>query len=160
MNEDGSVNDFARDRVDSLVRFGFSRDEIEAFLSEHEGGMNERLVWLEERRETASMLEDRIVALAQHTARHDDQLERFKSHMNNPFTIEETYAEFERELRSLAPEPSFHRHKERWFGEGEGDVWMMPANLAALMLSHAAITPLHRLFDSQFMPKNLFAFDD
>ena len=158
MNEDGSVNDFARGRVDSLVRFGFSRDEIEAFLSEHEGGMNERLVWLEERRETASTLEDRIVALAQHTARHDDRLERFKSHMNNPFTIEETYAEFERELRSLAPwEPPLHRHKERWFGEGEGDVWMMLyKRLAALdVSSHAAITPLHRLFDSHVHAEEL-----
>jgi len=88
MSEGDSVSDFAQERVDSLVRFGFSREDIEAFLSEHEGGANERLAWLEERRETASILEDRIAALAQHMPRDGDRFERFKSHMNDPFTID------------------------------------------------------------------------
>ena len=151
MSEGDSVSDFAQERVDSLVRFGFSREDIEAFLSEHEGGANERLAWLEERRETASILEDRIAALAQHMPRDGDRFERFKSHMNDPFTIEETYAEFEREIRMVAPwEPSLHRHKETWFGEEEGDVWMMLyQRLARLdVSSHAAVTPLQRLFNS------------
>ena len=151
MSEGDSVSDFAQERVDSLVRFGFSREDIEAFLSEHEGGANERLAWLEERRETASILEDRIAALAQHMPRDGDRFERFKSHMNDPFTIEETYAEFEREIRMVAPwEPSLHRHKETWFGEEEGDVWMMLyQRLAGLdVSSHAAVTPLQRLFNS------------
>ena len=151
MSEGDSVSDFAQERVNSLVRYGFSREDIEAFLAEHEGGANERLTWLEERRETASMLEDRIAALAQHMPRDGDRFERYKSRMNDPFTIEETYAEFEREIRMVAPwEPTLHRHKETWFGEDEGDVWMMLyQRLARLdVSSHAAVTPLQRLFNS------------
>ena len=62
MSGEDWANDTEGGRINSLVRFGFDRADIEAFLNEHEGGQSERLTWLEERRETASALEDRIAA--------------------------------------------------------------------------------------------------
>ena len=64
-------------RIDSLVRFGFDRADIEAFLNEHEGGQRERLTWLEERREAASELEDRIAAFSQHSVPGFEALEPY-----------------------------------------------------------------------------------
>ena len=138
-------------RIDSLVRFGFDRTDIQAFLNEHEGGQGERLTWLEERRETASELEDRIAAFSQHSVPGFEALKPYRSQLSDPFTIEETFLEVERDIRSLAPwEPPLNREKEAWFGEGHGDMWsMLYKRLAALdVSSHAAVAPLHRLFGS------------
>ena len=151
MSGEDWANDTVGDRIDSLVRFGFNRADIEAFLNEHEGGQRERLTWLEERREAASALEDRIAAFSQHSVLGFEALEPYKSRLSDPFTIEETFLEVERELRSLAPwEPPLNREKDAWFGEGHGDMWsMLYERLAALdVSSHAAVAPLHRLFDS------------
>lgn len=151
MSGEDWANDTVGERIDSLVRFGFNRADIEAFLNEHEGGQRERLTWLEERREVASALEDRIAAFSQHSVLGFEALEPYKSRLSDPFTIEETFLEVERELRSLAPwEPPLNREKDAWFGEGHGDMWsMLYERLAALdVSSHAAVAPLHRLFDS------------
>ena len=151
MSGEDWADDTEGGRIDSLVRFGFDRADIEAFLTEHEGGQRERLTWLEERRETASELEDRIAAFSQHSVPGFEVLEPYKSQLSDPFTIEETFLEVERELRSLAPwEPPLNREKEAWFGEGHGDMWsMLYERLAALdVSSHAAVAPLHRLFGS------------
>ncbi len=151
MSGEDWANDTVGERIDSLVRFGFNRADIEAFLNEHEGGQSERLTWLEERREAASALEDRIAAFSQHSVLGFEALEPYKSRLSDPFTIEETFLEVERELRSLAPwEPPLNREKDAWFGEGHGDMWsMLYERLAALdVSSHAAVAPLHRLFDS------------
>tara|TARA_B100000003_G_scaffold41384_1_gene35343 strand:+ start:161 stop:2866 length:2706 start_codon:yes stop_codon:yes gene_type:complete len=151
MSGEDWANDTVGERIDSLVRFGFNRADIEAFLNEHEGGQRERLTWLEERREAASALEDRIAAFSQHSVLGFEALEPYKSRLSDPFTIEETFLEVERELRSLAPwEPPLNREKDAWFGEGHGDMWsMLYERLAALdVSSHAAVAPLHRLFDS------------
>ena len=151
MSGEDWANDTVGERIDSLVRFGFNRADIEAFLNEHEGGQRERLTWLEERREAASALEDRIAAFSQHSVLGFEALEPYKSRLSDPFTIEETFLEVERELRSLAPwEPPLNREKDAWFGEGHGDMWsMLYERLAALdVSSHAAVAPLHRLFNS------------
>ena len=151
MSGEDWANDTVGERIDSLVRFGFNRADIEAFLNEHEGGQRERLTWLEERREVASALEDRIAAFSQHSVLGFEALEPYKSRLSDPFTIEETFLEVERELRSLAPwEPPLNREKDAWFGEGHGDMWsMLYERLAALdVSSHAAVAPLHRLFNS------------
>ena len=109
------------------------------------------MAWLEERRETASALEDRVVAFSQYSTVGIETVDRYKHRLNDPFTIEETFLEFEREMRSIAPwEPSLNREKETWFEEGHGEVWtLLYKRLAALdVSSHAAVAPLHRLFDS------------
>lgn len=151
MSGEDWANDTEGGRINSLVRFGFDRADIEAFLNEHEGGQSERLTWLEERRGTASALEDRIAAFSQHSVSGFEALEPYKSRLSDPFTIEETFLEVERDIRSLAPwEPPLNREKEAWFGEGHGDMWsMLYKRLAALdVSSHAAVAPLHRLFGS------------
>ena len=151
MSGEDWVDDTETERIDSLVRFGFNRADIEGFLAEHDGAHRERLAWLEERRETASALEDRVVAFSQYSTVGIETVDRYKHRLNDPFTIEETFLEFEREMRSLAPwEPSLNREKETWFEEGHGEVWtLLYKRLAALdVSSHAAVAPLHRLFDS------------
>ena len=58
--DDGGV--WGRDvesRLDSLEQFGFPRSEMDVFVREHEASMEERLAWLEDRRATASEIEDR-----------------------------------------------------------------------------------------------------
>ena len=151
MSGEDWVDDTETERIDSLVRFGFNRADIEGFLAEHDGAHRERLAWLEERRETASALEDRVVAFSQNSTVGVETVDRYKHRLNDPFTIEETFLAFDREMRSLAPwEPSLNREKETWFEEGHGEVWtLLYKRLAALdVSSHAAVAPLHRLFDS------------
>ena len=151
MSGEDWVDDTETERINSLVRFGFNRADIEGFLAEHDGAHRERLAWLEERRETASALEDRVVAFSQYSTVGVETVDRYKHRLNDPFTIEETFLELEREMRSLAPwEPSLNREKETWFEGGHGEVWtLLYKRLAALdVSSHAAVAPLHRLFDS------------
>ena len=102
MDERDDVGDEAMPRLDSLQRFGFPREDMEAFLNEHEAAREERLQWLEQRRDTASEMEDRMVAMAQSTTRSLEPLDGFRGSMNNPFTVEETYLEFERSMREIA----------------------------------------------------------
>jgi hypothetical protein len=151
MSGEDWVDDTKAERINSLVRFGFDRADIEGFLAEHDGAHGERLTWLEDRRDTSSALEDRLVAFSQYSASGATALEHYKQRLNDAFTIEETFLELERELRALAPwEPPLNREKETWFDEGHGEVWtLLYQRLAALdVSSHAAVAPLHRLFIS------------
>ena len=53
---DGGV--WYSERLESLVRFGFERTRVEAFLHEDESNVVERLAWLESQRERASQIEE------------------------------------------------------------------------------------------------------
>ncbi|MGB1679068.1 MAG: hypothetical protein ACPHFV_03390 [Poseidonia sp.] len=150
MDEHDDVGDEVMPRLDALQRFGFPRDDMEAFLNEHEAAREERLQWLEQRRDTASEMEDRMVAMAQSTTRSLKALDGFRGAMNNPFTIEETYLQFERAMRELAPwEPPLNRSKTTWYGLGFGDEWaLLYRRLLDLdPSSDAAVDALHRLFE-------------
>ena len=159
MDERDDVGDEAMPRLDSLQRFGFPREDMEAFLNEHEAAREERLQWLEQRRDTASEMEDRMVAMAQSTTRSLEPLDGFRGSMNNPFTVEETYLEFERSMREIASwEPPLNRWKATWYGEGFGDEWAL---LFRRLLnldpsSDAAVEPLHRLFETPERYDELF----
>ena len=83
-------------RLEALERFGFPRQAMDEFLEDYEGGVHDRLDWLEERRETASEIEDRIVALSQISAARAEGLNIFREEIHDPFSVEEVYAVFER----------------------------------------------------------------
>ena len=150
--DEGSMRD--RDvtlRLDSLERFGFPRSEMDDFVHEHEAAMEERLAWLEDRRATASEIEDRLVAFSQHVQQEIDSLETYRDALNDPFSIEETYGQFERHMRGIASwEPPLNRWKHRWYEQHLGDSWaLLYRRLAALdASSYGAVEPLHRLFES------------
>ncbi len=150
MSGDGREDDAADARLASLVQFGFPEAAMNAFLSEHKDAFNERLDWLEQRRETATEIEERLDALSgvQHL---DQRLSEYTSQLRNPFTVEEIYLSFERDLRRVASwEPPLNQSKSIWFEQGDGDTWyILYDRLARLDLSsHAAVVPLHRLFSS------------
>ena len=135
-------------RIASLVRFGFSEQAITDFLAEHEEAYDERLLWLENRRETATEIEERLEALTRF-APATTVLQDYASRLDDPFTVEEMFDDFEREVRAVFPwEPVLVLHKAAWFEQGEGDVWQsLFEQLARLdVSSHAALTPLYRLF--------------
>ena len=137
-------------RLEALERFGFPRQAMDEFLEDYEGGVHDRLDWLEERRETASEIEDRIVALSQISAARAEGLNLFREEIHDPFSVEEVYAVFEREMRAIVSwEPPLNRHKHLWFGNGFGESWaLLYRRLAALDPSSAsAVEPLHALFD-------------
>ena len=137
-------------RLEALERFGFPRQAMDEFLEDYEGGVHDRLDWLEERRETASEIEDRIVALSQISAARAEGLNIFREEIHDPFSVEEVYAVFEREMRAIVSwEPPLNRHKHLWFGNGFGESWaLLYRRLAALDPSSAsAVEPLHALFD-------------
>ena len=126
---------------------------MEAFLIEHEGGISERLSWFEARRDTASEIEDRMVALLRLLERHAEPLEPFKAFLDDPFAIEEVYVEFEKVMRRLAPwEPVLNRTRAMWYTAEHGETWaLLYRRLAALDDSSlASAAPLHQLFDQHF----------
>ena len=102
MNEDEMLDGDLALRLDSLELFGFDRPTMEDFLSEHIEAASERLSWLEERREAASELEDRAVAISQASPSHADALDSFKRRFSNPFSLESVMAEFEQWMRKLS----------------------------------------------------------
>jgi len=137
-------------RLEALERFGFPRQAMNEFLDAYEGGVQDRLDWLEERRETASEIEDRIVALSQASFVQAEALNLFREEIHDPFSVEEVYAVFEREMRTVVPwEPPLNRHKHHWFGNGFGESWaLLYRRLAALdPSSSGAVEPLYALFD-------------
>jgi hypothetical protein len=137
-------------RLQALERFGFPRQAMDEFLEDYEGGVHDRLDWLEERRETASEIEDRIVALSQISAARAEGLNLFREEIYDPFSVEEVYVVFEREMRTIVSwEPPLNRHKHLWFGNGFGESWaLLYRRLAALDPSSAgAVEPLQALFD-------------
>ncbi len=102
-------------RIASLVRFGFSEQTITDFLAQHEEAHDERLLWLENRRETATEIEERLDALTRF-APATTALQDHASRLDDPFTVEETYDDFEREVRAVFPwEPVLVQHKPAWF---------------------------------------------
>ena len=150
MSDDLLMEDEEASRLDALERFGFERGAMEAFLIEHEGGISERLSWLEARRDTASEIEDRMVALVRLLERHAETLEPFKAFLDDPFAIEEVYVEFEKVMRRLAPwEPVLNRTRTMWYTAEHGETWaLLYRRLAALDDSSlASAAPLHQLFD-------------
>ena len=150
MNDDGIDGDAADARLASLVQFGFPETAINDFLSEHQDAFHERLEWLEQRRETAIEIEERLAALS--SARPlDNVLSQYMTQPNDPFTVEERYVAFERDVRAVAPwEPPLNQSRSAWFDGGDADVWYaLYDRLAQLdVSSHAAVGPLHRLFSS------------
>lgn len=150
MNGDGEGHDTSDVRLASLVQFGFSEAAMNDFLSEHSDAFHERLVWLEQRRETATEIEERLNALSQ-THALGQTLSDYATQLSDPFTVEEVYLAFERDVRTVASwEPSLNQSRSDWFERGDGDAWYaLYDRLARLDLSsHAAIVPLHRLFSS------------
>ena len=150
MNGDGEGHDTSDVRLASLVQFGFSEAAMNDFLSEHSDAFHERLVWLEQRRETATEIEERLNALSQ-THRLSQTLSDYATQLSDPFTVEEVYLAFERDVRTVAPwEPALNQSRSAWFEREDGDAWYaLYDRLARLDLSsHAAIVPLHRLFSS------------
>ena len=150
MNDDGEGHDTSDVRLASLVQFGFSEAAMDDFLSEHADAFHERLVWLEQRRETASEIEERLNALSQ-TQPLSQALSNYATQLSDPFTVEEVYLAFERDVRTVVSwEPPLNQSRSAWFERGEGDAWYaLYDRLARLDLSsHAAVIPLHRLFSS------------
>ena len=139
-------------RLASLVQFGFPEDSMAAFLNEHEGGRSERLGWLEDRRQTATDLHERIEDISPFVSLADQAtLNTYLERLDEPFSIEETYLDFDRDMRTLASwEPHMSRAKPRWFEAGDGDLWLSVfQRLGGLdVSSHAALAPLHRLLAS------------
>jgi hypothetical protein len=149
--DDGGV--WGRDvesRLDSLEQFGFPRSEMDVFVREHEASMEERLAWLEDRRATASEIEDRLIAYSQHAPHIVDSFEAFRGALDDPFSIEDIYVRFERHMREIASwEPAMNRWRQVWFEHNLGDSWaLLYRRLAALdASSYGAVEPLHRLFE-------------
>ena len=150
MNGDGEGHDTGDVRLASLVQFGFSEAAMNDFLAEHSDAFHERLGWLEQRRETATEIEERLNALSQ-AQPLSQTLSEYATQLNDPFTVEEVYLAFEREIRTVASwEPPLNQSRSTWFDRGDGDAWYaLYDRLARLDLSsHAAVVPLHRLFSS------------
>lgn len=137
-------------RLASLAQFGFPYDEMVEFLAEHEGGIGERLAWLEQCRETALALDERFQAI-ELGGLADEGLRTIHSALNNPFTIEATAIEFERHVRGIISwEPPLSLSKTVWYRSGNGEDWEeLFARLMHLDTSSLpAVVPLHRLFES------------
>ena len=150
MNGDGEEHDGGDARLASLVQFGFSKSAMNGFLSEHPDAFQERLEWLEDRRETATEIEERLNALSQSQTLRQ-ALPDYAAQLNDPFTVEEVYLAFERDVRALASwEPPLNLSRGIWFDAGEDDTWYAVYDrLIQLDLSsHAAVVPLHHLFSS------------
>jgi len=150
MDEERRSTDDVDARLASLAQFGFPYDEMLEFLAEHEGGTNERLTWLEQRRQTASMIDERFQAIELGGV-FDEGLRIIHADLNNPFTVEETALDFERHVRSiLSWEPPLSRSKAMWYETGYGNDWdELFARLMRLDPSSLpAVAPLHRLFES------------
>ena len=150
MNEAPPNNEEVDARLASLAQFGFPKNAMAEFLAEHEGGTGERLEWLEQRRQTATLLDERFRRL-ESSGRVDDDLRDIHAKLNDPFEIEETVLEFERHVRNLVSwEPPLNRNKTVWFQAGSGKDWddlfnrLMRLDASSL----PAVVPLHRLFDA------------
>ena len=150
MSDERPEDDANDARLASLVQFGFPEDSMRAFLEEHEGGRSERLTWLEDRRETAAELRERIDELSPFVSRAGQAtLDAYVGRLGDPFSVEDVLASFDRDVRTLASwEPEMSRAKSAWIQAGEAEVWQsIFGRLGRLdVSSHAALSPLHRLF--------------
>lgn len=150
MDEERRSTDEVDARLASLAQFGFPHDEMVEFLAEHEGGTHERLAWLEERRQTALMIDERFRAIELGGV-VDEELRTIHATLGNPFTVEETALDFERHVRSiLSWEPPLNRSKAIWYEAGNGTEWdeLFTRMMRLDTSSFPAVAPLHRLFES------------
>ncbi len=149
MNEPSELEREVDQRLDALERFGFPRDAMLRFVNDHLDGALGRLDWLESRRNTASDIEDRIVALSDLIPQSTDQLSGYRERLSDPFEIEEVFLTFERDLRSIASwEPPLNRVRSLWYQAGLEDSWrLLYRRLASLdITSTPAVEPFHKLF--------------
>ena len=150
MNEATPNSEEVDARLASLAQFGFPKNAMAEFLAEHEGGTGERLEWLEQRRQTATLLDERFRKL-ESSGHVDDGLREIHAKLNDPFKIEEAVLEFERHVRNLVSwEPALNRNKTVWFLAGNGDDWedLFSRLMQLDASSQPAVVPLHRLFDA------------
>ena len=100
MNEATPNNEEVDARLASLAQFGFPKNAMAEFLAEHEGGTGERLEWLEQRRQTATLLDERFRGSSRVVVSTTTCVTSTPE-LNDPFEIEETVLEFERHVRNL-----------------------------------------------------------
>ena len=158
---DSSEKDEAwyENRLASLERFGFDRDGMLDFLNEDPDGRSDRLSWLEERRETASEIEDRLIWLSRTSAGDLFDSQYYTDRHHDAFNVEQLYLEFERALRDVAPwEPPLNRAKQSWYELKMGETWEeLYRRLGGLdESSHAALSPLYDLFEQPERYDELF----
>ena len=96
MNPSEQEEVWYENRLASLERFGFDRDAMLDFLNEDPDGRSERLSWLEERRETASEIEDRLIWLSRTSAGDLVDGQHYTDRTHDVFNVEQLYLEFER----------------------------------------------------------------
>lgn len=158
---DSSEKDEAwyENRLASLERFGFDRDSMLDFLNEDPDGRSDRLSWLEERRETASEIEDRLIWLSRTSVGDLFDGQYYTDRHHDAFNVEQLYLEFERALRDVAPwEPPLNRSKQSWYELKMGETWEeLYRRLGGLdESSHAALSPLYDLFEQPERYDELF----
>jgi len=149
MSEPNELEREVAHRLGALERFGFPREPMERFVNEHPEGAMARLDWLEDRRGTATEIEERIVSLTEASSLNLEPLEAFRDLLSDPFEIEDIHQMFERTMRSIASwEPPLNRVRSAWYEEGFGETWnLLFDRLAALDASSGpAVEPFHRLF--------------
>ena len=137
------------ERLESLVRFGFERKRVEAFLHEDESNIVERLAWLESRREEASQIEGRIVSFRADHPNHDVNFSLTTQALSDPFAVDDAFSSFEQTMAQHAPwEPALERGKVAWNEFGLGNDWVqLYRRLANLDASSAAsVQILYPLF--------------
>lgn len=149
MTDEGEEGVWYSERLESLVRFGFERAHVEAFLHEDESNVVERLAWLESRREQASQIEGRIVSFRADHPNHDVDFSLSTQALSDPFAVDDAFSSFEQTMARHAPwEPALERGKVAWNEFGSGNDWVqLYRRLANLDASSAAsVQILYPLF--------------
>ena len=124
MNEDEVQKAAIQQRLNALVRCGFTRSLMENFLAEHPGGELQRLEWLEARSQTVTEIEERLDDLTNIPHRTGQQMQELRNRLSNPFHIEDIYAQFNREMRGLLSwEPPMSIWKQDWMVSGNEKQW-------------------------------------
>lgn len=137
-------------RLEALERFGFPLEAMLDYVNEHPGGELDRLEWLEERRQTASDLEDRMAALTTVAPSATEALTEFRNKIYDPFTVEDVLHEVERAMRTVAPwEPPLHRAKLKWTAQGLADTWSLLYQRMVRLdpSSHGAVSAFQHLVE-------------
>ncbi|MBL6733208.1 MAG: hypothetical protein ISP84_01535 [Candidatus Poseidonia sp.] len=137
-------------RLEALEGFGFPLEAMLDFVNEHPGGELDRIEWLEERRQTASDLEDRMAALTTVAPSTTEALTEFRNKIYDPFTVEDVLHEVERAMRTVAPwEPPLHRAKVNWIAQGLADTWSLLYQRMVRLdpSSHGAVSAFQHLFE-------------
>lgn len=164
---DGGV--WYSERLESLVRFGFERTRVEAFLHEDESNVVERLAWLESQRERASQIEGRIVSFGAGHPGHDVDFSLSTQALSDPFAIDDAFSSFERTMAQYAPwEPALERGKVAWNEFGFGNDWLQlyrrlanldPSSAASVQILYPLFTQPER-FDELFRHLEMIEMDE